>query len=101
MATPSRSPKRRAPEPLARALIRPTWYTVDSANFALTEFSEVRREPQSSTYKRIGLSSASYRALFSGVLSDRYGSDVSLRCVFPEQVVLHPLRLYACSTWQD
>jgi hypothetical protein len=72
-----------------------------SASFVLTKFSEVRREPQSSTYKRIGLSSASYRALFSGVLSDRYGSDVSLRCVFPEQVVLHPLRLYACSTWQD
>jgi hypothetical protein len=30
---------------------------------------------------RIGLSSASYRVLFSGVLSDRYGSDVRLRCV--------------------
>src|SRR5215217_4768291 len=29
----------------------------------------------------MGLSSASYRVLFSGVLSDRYGSDVRLRCV--------------------
>src|SRR3712207_6291142 len=50
------------------------------ANFAITEFYDVRIAP-SSTYKRIGLSSASYRVLFSGVLSDRYGSDVRLRCV--------------------